>query len=204
MSSENMSTSTEKKPRTPTLTEKYSKFIQFGYFMMSKMPDTETFTKEEFLNQIQTFASVEEQQTIIQGFFDNQKENKKTMRKEIQERKKAAKPKKEKAPRKTKKAVSNNQGTQPNEETQNATNAVESPENNTQENLIQNITSELTEEPLIDKINGAIEVAKDITSKKPRSKKTDSEKKPRATKKKQTKEPEPIDDLTNVMESLAV
>jgi hypothetical protein len=210
MSSENVSTSTtEKKPRAPTLPEKYSKFIQFGYFMMSKMQDIETFTKEDFLNQIQMFATVEEQQTFIQGFLDNQKENKKTMRKEIQERKKAAKPKKEKAPRKTKKPRTNtlilddSDREQP-KESQNAINMVESTENSNQENLIENITNELTEEPMIDRINTAIEVAKDITAKKPRAKKATSEKKPRATKKKQTKQDEPTTELTNSMETQPV
>ena len=73
-----------KKTRAPTLSEKYSKFIQFGYYMMSQMQDTDSFTKEEFLNKVEMFATVDEQQTFIQGFLDNQKENKKSMRKDIE------------------------------------------------------------------------------------------------------------------------
>lgn len=192
MSSENESTFNEKKPRAPTLSEKYSKFIQFGYYMMSKMTDTETFTKEDFLNQIQMFATVEQQQTCIQEFFDNQKENKKAMRKEIQNRNKITKPKKEKAPRKTKKTAAT-------AEVEN-TNTAEQNETTTSENIIENITKELIEEPMIDRINTAIEVAKDITSKKSRSKKDTTDEKKSRTKKKQTKE----EKLSNDMESLTV
>ena len=203
MSSANVSTtqstSPVKKARTPTLTEKYSKFIQFSYYMMSQMSETETFTKEEFLNQVQMFATVDEQQTFIQGFFDNQKDNKKAMRKDIQEKKKASQPKKVRAPRKTKKE------TTPTPTTTDAQPVADNT-NESQENLIENLTNELTEDPMIntttnavevveeppiiDKINEAIEVAEDMTSKKPRAKKaTTGEKKPRVAKKKQTKEP---------------
>lgn len=208
MSSENASTpqttSPVKTARTPALSEKYSKFIQFSYYMMSQMSETETFTKEEFLNQVQMFATVEEQQTFIQGFFDNQKDNKKAMRKDIQEKKKADQPKKVRAPRKTKKESTPTPTTTTTTDTQSTTNNT----NESQENLIENLTNELTEEPMvaittttnavevaeeipmIDNINAAIEVAEDMTSKKPRAKKaTTGEKKPRVAKKKQTKEP---------------
>jgi len=204
MSSVNASTtqssSPEKKVRAPALSEKYSKFIQFSYYMMSQMSETETFTKEDFLNQVQMFATVDEQQTFIQGFFDNQKDNKKAMRKDIQEKKKASQPKKVRAPRKTKKE------TTPTPTTTDAQPVADNT-NESQENLIENLTNELTEEPMIaptndsevaeeppmiDKINAAIEVAEDMTSKKPRAKKaTTGEKKPRVAKKKQTKEPTP-------------
>ena len=174
-----------KKTRAPTLSEKYSKFIQFGYYMMSQMQDTDSFTKEEFLNKVEMFATVDEQQTFIQGFLDNQKENKKSMRKDIQERKKANQPKKVKAPRKTKKETAKKDTieteTEPSAaETQ--TDSVTATES--QENLIENLTNELTEEPMIDKIHAAIEVAQDMTAKKPRAKKAATEKKPRVTKNK--------------------
>ena len=207
MSSANVSTtqstSPEKKVRAPALSEKYSKFIQFSYYMMSQMSETETFTKEEFLNQVQMFATVEEQQTFIQGFFDNQKDNKKAMRKDIQEKKKADKPKKVRAPRKTKKESTPTPTTTTTTDAQPVTDNT----NESQENLIENLTNELTEEPMItttanavevvseeppmiDNINAAIEVAEDMTAKKPRAKKaTTGEKKPRVAKKKQTKEP---------------
>ena len=207
MSSANVSTtqstSPEKKVRAPALSEKYSKFIQFSYYMMSQMSETETFTKDEFLNQVQMFATVDEQQTFIQDFFDNQKDNKKAMRKDIQEKKKASQPKKVRAPRKTKKEST------PTPTTTDAQPVADNT-NESQENLIENLTNELTEDPMIatttttsavevaeeppmiDNINAAIEVAEDMTAKKPRAKKaTTGEKKPRVAKKKQTKEPTP-------------
>ena len=176
-------TSPEKKTRAPVLTEKYSKFIQFSYYMMSQM-ESDTFTKEEFLNNVKMFATVEEQQTFIQGFFDNQKDNKKSMRKNIQDKKKANQPKKVRAPRKTKKAATD----EPTQEADSTTN----PES--QENLIESLTEELIEEPMINKISAAIEIAEDMTAKKPREKKAAGagEKKARVVKKKVVKEAEPI------------
>jgi predicted NodU family carbamoyl transferase len=162
---DNNATTQSTKVKTPSLPEKYSKFIQFGYYMMTKMMgnnDTSSFTKDEFLNKIQMFATVEEQQTFIQGFFDNQKENKKDMRKMLQERKKANQPKKKRTTKKTtQKETSDIQ-------TETTTEQVAE----TQEDLLTTITNELTEEPMIDRITTAIEVAKDITAKKPRAKKT--------------------------------
>jgi hypothetical protein len=167
-----------KKTKRVSLPEKYHKFIQFGYYMMSQMPDTETFTKDEFINNLKMFATVEEQQTFIQGFFDNQKSIKSSIRKTIQDRNKANKPKKVRAPRKTKKTEPKVEPT-----TQEAANS------DNQADLISNLTDELTEEPMIDKINAAIEIAEDMTAKKkPREKKA-GEKKQRVVKKKTENEP---------------
>ena len=181
MSSKTESTTTSpvKKVRAPILSEKYSKFIQFSYYMMSQM-ESENFTKEDFLNNVKMFATVEEQQTFIQGFFDNQKDNKKAMRKNVQDKKKANQPKKVRASRKTKKAATN----EPAQEAESTTNS------DTQENLIESLTNELTEEPMVDKISAAIEIAEDITAKKSRTKKATGEKKARVVKKKATKETE--------------
>jgi hypothetical protein len=143
--------------------------------------ESDNFTKEEFLNNVQMFATVDEQQTFIQGFFDNQKDNKKAMRKNIQDKKKANQPKKVRAPRKTKKAETVEPPQEP--DTAAATNT------ESQENLIESLTEELTEEPMIDKISAAIEIAEDITAKKPREKKAAGEKKTRVVKKKKTTEP---------------
>ena len=159
------------KVKTPSLPEKYSKFIQFGYYMMTKMMDdndTSSFTKDEFLNKIQMFATVEEQQTFIQGFFDNQKENKKDMRKILQERKKANQPKKKRTTKKTTQKETTTTTETSDIQTEITTEQVAE----TQEDLLTTITNELTEEPMIDRITTAIEVAKDITAKKPRAKKT--------------------------------
>lgn len=181
-----LSNSPVKKTRAPVLSEKYSKFIQFSHYMMSQM-ESDTFTKEEFLNSVQMFATVEAQQTFIQGFFDNQKDNKKAMRQNIQNRKKENQPKKVRAPRKTKKVAA---AVEPTQETDTTTN------NDTQENLIESLTDELTEEPMINKIGAAIEIAEDITAKKPREKKAAGEKKARVVKKKAAKEQEPTTEST--------
>ena len=154
------------------------------------------------------FATVEEQQTFIQGFFDNQKDNKKAMRKEIQEKKKTNKPKKEKVVRKTKNVSSTGENKKPrtkkngdtpilNEDSQPVesltltdelteesmigtsenvnTDKQETNENHTAEldeiNDTIEANSKMSVKPMIDKINTAIEVAQEITSKKPRAKK---------------------------------
>ena len=70
-----------------------------------------------------------------------------------------------------------------------------------QENLIESLTEELTEEPMIDKISAAIEIAEDITAKKPREKKAAGEKKTRVVKKKATKETEPTVESTSTTTS---
>jgi hypothetical protein len=187
---ESSTTSLVKKVRAPVLTEKYSKFIQFSYYIMSQM-ETDNFTKEEFLNNVKMFDTVEEQQTFIQGFFDNQKDNKKAMRKSIQDKKKENQPKKVRATRKSKKAVSNteesNTAAAAADETVPETESITNTES--QENLIESLTDELTEEPMIDKISAAIEIAEDITGNKSRKNKSNGEKKTRVVKKKTTTEP---------------
>jgi hypothetical protein len=146
--------------RKPVLIEKYSKFIQFGYYMMSQMDDTDSFNKDEFMTKLKVFAPVDEQQAFIQGFLDNQKVNKTNMRNTVLAHYKASQPKKEKAVRKTK-AKNNNDK---NKQKQAAAVGTDS-----QENLIETMTNELTEEPMINKITSAIELANDLTAKKGRT-----------------------------------
>ena len=74
--------------RKPTLPEKYGKFVQFAYYMMDNILGDEI-QKESYLEKIKLFESVEDQQAMIQGFLDNSKENKKTIRKVIADHKKA-------------------------------------------------------------------------------------------------------------------
>jgi hypothetical protein len=76
--------------RKPTLPEKYGKFIQFAYYMMDNvLGESFQMDKEAFLEKIKVFGSVEEQQVLVQNFMNNAKENKKTIRKAISDRKKA-------------------------------------------------------------------------------------------------------------------
>jgi hypothetical protein len=100
----------EKKQRKPSLPEKFGKFIQFGFFFMKQYNDSHDVKIDEnsFLESLNMFANVDEQQTFVQTFFDNSKENKKNMRKFLQNHNKAlakaakiaaAPPKPEKKPR---------------------------------------------------------------------------------------------------------
>jgi hypothetical protein len=100
----------EKKQRKPSLPEKFGKFIQFGFFFMKQYNDSHDVKIDEnsFLESLNMFANVDEQQSFVQTFFDNSKENKKSMRKFLQNHNKAlakaakiaaAPPKPEKKPR---------------------------------------------------------------------------------------------------------
>ena len=78
------------KTRQPTLPDKYGKFIQFAYYMMENvLGDEFQMDKEVYLEKIKLFASVGEQQVLVQGFLDSAKETKKTIKKVVSDRKKA-------------------------------------------------------------------------------------------------------------------
>jgi hypothetical protein len=81
----------EKKQRKPSLPEKFGKFIQFGFFFMKQYNDSHDVKIDEnsFLESLNMFANVDEQQTFVQTFFTNSKENKKNMRKFLQNHNKA-------------------------------------------------------------------------------------------------------------------
>ena len=173
MSADNTNQASEvtKKTKTATLPEKYNKFIQFGYYMMSQMSNQESFNREEYMEQLRMFANVEEQQSFVQTFFDNQKQIKKDMA--LLKKNKNKKPDTEKPKRTTK---SKGKAKQTQSESSNVDAAAPAVVEETQENLIETITNELSEEPMISQINSAIEVAKELTAKKPRvvKKKTNS------------------------------
>ena len=78
------------KTRQPTLPDKYGKFIQFAYYMMENvLGDEFQMDKAIYLEKIKLFASVSEQQVLVQGFLNSAKENKKTIKKVVSDRKKA-------------------------------------------------------------------------------------------------------------------
>jgi hypothetical protein len=78
------------KTRQPTLPEKYGKFIQFAYYMMENvLGDEFQMDKAAFLEKIALFGSVGEQQVLVQGFLNGAKDNKKTIKKVVSDRKKA-------------------------------------------------------------------------------------------------------------------
>ena len=78
------------KTRQPTLPDKYGKFIQFAYYMMENVLGNEfQMDKEVYLEKIKLFASVGEQQVLVQGFLNSAKDTKKTIKKVVSDRKKA-------------------------------------------------------------------------------------------------------------------
>jgi hypothetical protein len=78
------------KTRQPTLPDKYGKFIQFAYYMMENvLGDEFQMDKAAFLEKIALFGTVAEQQSLVQGFLNGAKDNKKTIKKVISDRKKA-------------------------------------------------------------------------------------------------------------------
>lgn len=78
------------KARKQTLPDKYGKFIQFAYYMMNNVLGEDfQMDKEAYLEKVKLFGSVEEQQILVQGFLDNAKENKKTIKKVVADRAKA-------------------------------------------------------------------------------------------------------------------
>ena len=78
------------KTRQPTLPDKYGKFIQFAYYMMENVLGNDfQMDKEVYLEKIKLFASVGEQQVLVQGFLDSAKDTKKTIKKVVSDRKKA-------------------------------------------------------------------------------------------------------------------
>ena len=87
----NVEQNIEKKQRKPSLPEKFGKFIQFGFFFMKQYNESHDVKIDEnsFLESLRLFANVDEQQTFVQTFFDNSKENKKNMRKFLQNHNKA-------------------------------------------------------------------------------------------------------------------
>ena len=95
------------KTRQPTLPDKYGKFIQFAYYMMENvLGDEFQMDKAAFLEKIAVFGSVGEQQVLVQGFLNGAKDNKKTIKKVISDRKKAE-AKANKPPRKSRAKVAN-------------------------------------------------------------------------------------------------
>jgi len=96
-----------KKTRKPSLPEKHGKFIQFAHFVINTifvdLIDGHV-SKEQLTEAFHVFASVDQQLAFVDEFFANAKDNKKTMRKAVQDyaraAAKAAKAALPKAPRK--------------------------------------------------------------------------------------------------------
>lgn len=91
----------EKKPKKPTLSAKYQKFMIFGYAFVKQLQAAnllvEETSVESALSQLQMFASVEDQTQFYGDFLEESSATGKLMRKYIQNKNKP--PKAEKKPR---------------------------------------------------------------------------------------------------------
>jgi hypothetical protein len=129
----------EKKPRAPRLPEKYGKFIQFAFYFMNKFNETaeNKINEADYLSAIKLFGSIEEQQLVVENFFENSKENKKNINKFIKQQKNASTPKPERKPRakKEKADTTTADGEAPKRARKKVTKAV----NNTQDELINEL-----------------------------------------------------------------
>lgn len=93
--------------KAPRLPEKFGKFIQFAFWLMTRINSTPEddasaepkIDEEDFINAISLYGTVDEQTAFVQAFFDDSKENKKSIRKLVTAHKKANEPKKERKPR---------------------------------------------------------------------------------------------------------
>lgn len=94
---------TEKKARKPTLSGKYSKFMEFGYSLVQSLRANDTLNDEGLeaaYSQLKLFESVESQTEFYEQILGQIKETGKLMRKFITQRNKPPKAPKEKKPRK--------------------------------------------------------------------------------------------------------
>ena len=84
----------EKKPRAPTLPAKFSKFIQFGYWFMSKLNEDsddsvpKAVDETLYIEKLNLYSDIESQQAFVQGFFDESKDIAKTIRQTLLQKKK--------------------------------------------------------------------------------------------------------------------
>jgi len=115
----NSNATVEKKMRKPSLPAKFNKFIQFGYYLLQQYNAMDGITpidENSFLDKLNLFDTVDNQQAFVQAFFDDAKNINKTIRKVIQAKikadKKATAPPKVKATR-VKKSKSTEPSTEP-------------------------------------------------------------------------------------------
>ena len=138
------------KTRQPTLPDKYGKFIQFAYYMMENvLGDDFQMDKEIYLEKIKLFASVGEQQVLVQGFLNSAKDTKKTIKKVLSDRKKAeAKANKPPRPSRAKAVKADGEAKPPRKK---ATKAVV----NTQDELLNDLVQLARAEPVVVQVEPA-------------------------------------------------
>jgi hypothetical protein len=84
---------TDKKSRKPALSAKFNKFLQFGYYLAQSLKDSEgnlaINSVDDLIMRLHLFDTVDNQQSFVQGFFDQSKDINKSIRKIIADKKKA-------------------------------------------------------------------------------------------------------------------
>jgi hypothetical protein len=101
----NVAPAAEKKARKPTLSAKYSKFMEFGYSLVQSLRANDTLNDEGLeaaYSQLKLFEGVESQTEFYEQILGQSKETGKVMRKFITQRNKPPKAPKEKKARKPK------------------------------------------------------------------------------------------------------
>ncbi len=101
----NVAPAAEKKARKPTLSGKYSKFMEFGYSLVQSLRANDTLNDEGLeaaYSQLKLFEGVESQTEFYEQILGQSKETGKVMRKFITQRNNPPKAPKEKKPRKPK------------------------------------------------------------------------------------------------------
>lgn len=81
----------DKKPRAPTLPAKFGKFIQFGFWLMNKInddPENPVVDEKLFIEKINLYSDIQDQQAFVQGFFDQSNDVAKSIRSNTQQKKK--------------------------------------------------------------------------------------------------------------------
>jgi hypothetical protein len=170
------------KTRQPTLPDKYGKFIQFAYYMMENVLGNEfQMDKEVYLEKIKLFGNVGEQQVLVQGFLNSAKENKKTIKKVVSDRKKAeAKANKPPRPSRAKSAPkADGEATAAKRSRKKATKEVV----NAQDELLNDLVQLARAEPVV----AASPVAVAVQAKSPEPVKTPEKEKPAKAPKKSAK-----------------
>tara|TARA_Y100000389_G_scaffold43274_1_gene37905 strand:- start:318 stop:1205 length:888 start_codon:yes stop_codon:yes gene_type:complete len=194
----NVAPAAEKKARKPTLSGKYSKFMEFGYSLVQSLRANDTLNDEGLeaaYSQLKLFEGVESQTEFYEQILVQSKETGKVMRKFITQRNKPPKAPKEKKPRKTKAKkeeakVEVQEGEAPVAETKEkkarkprakkTTNVVQ----DTQNDVIGDIVAAANADPLVnvaeEKVAEATKEEKKKGGRKPKAKKEEGEVTPEA------------------------
>lgn len=200
---ESESESEEKKPRKPTLSAKYVKFVVFGYSVVNALAAAGLILDEqvdEAYAQIKLMDSVEDQTAFYTGFIENLSASGKAMKKFVNDKKKPPKAIKEKKPRAKKvkaDSESESEPKAPKAESESEPEAKKEPkekkprakksvtvESDANVDLISNLVNAAQADP--------IPALVDVPAPAPKAKKEPKTKKPKAKSKAKKEEPTPV------------